>query len=451
MTRIHLLKAGTFRDMNGADVRFTAADIAAIAKSYDPKASAAPIVIGHPDVEDPAYGWASNLVADDDGLHADAEDVDPSFADLVRAGRYRTVSASLYRPDAPGNPKPGQWYLRHIGFLGAQPPAVKGLKRAQLAGDADGVATIELAGEGDAALWSQFTRWLKSHISADLADGLSNEPWNGDAAQWKTAEAYCEACLVDLNDGSGPKIKSKCHLPVREPDGDGLNRGALFAAQGALVGARGGVELAPAAKRAAAKKLISLMRSHGLTPAGALEHIANLSETDLSEADKEARNVAEKTEELAARETKLAEGEAALKAREKSIADAEVAKRKDAHVAFADGLIKDGKLLPVDKPVVIELLAALAVDGKVELADGKATKTVAIDVAAKDWLSRMPKIVPLGEHAPGSVALSESGDPDPAALAEAASTLVAAEQKKGNSINFAEAVRRVLRASEGSK
>ena len=46
---------------------------------------------------------------------------------MVRAGRFKKVSASFYTPDSPHNPVPGVYYLRHVGFLGAQPPAVKGL------------------------------------------------------------------------------------------------------------------------------------------------------------------------------------------------------------------------------------------------------------------------------------------------------------------------------------
>ena len=436
MTQIHLLRPGTFRDMNGQEVSFTAADIAAIAKSYDPKVSRAPIVIGHPNVEDPAYGWAACLKADGDGLHAEAEDVDPAFADLVRAGRYANVSASLYRPEASGNPRPGNWYLRHIGFLGAQPPAVKGLKRAELAGNGDGIATIEFAEDGDEALWSQFKRFLRCHLSADLAETISDEPWKGDAGQYPTAEAYCEACLVDLNDGSGPKVKWKCHLPVKEPDGN-LNRHGLFAAQGALIGARGGVDLPTDAKRSAAKRLAALMRGHGLTPAPALDHLANFSEaeeTDVADA-----------KELEQREASLAERETALKAREAKIAADEAAKRKDATVAFADGLVKAGKLLPADQPVVVDLLLGLKPDGKIELANGTGTKTVPAEVATRDFFSRLPQIVPLGEAANGTNNAEGVDTEDPAAIAEAASSLVAEQKAKGKTISHAEAVRRVMR------
>jgi len=65
------------------------------------------------------------------------DQVEPQFADLVRAGRLKYVSASFWTPAAPTNPKPGIFYLRHLGFLGAEPPSVKGLKPAEFADEAD--------------------------------------------------------------------------------------------------------------------------------------------------------------------------------------------------------------------------------------------------------------------------------------------------------------------------
>ena len=45
----------------------------------------------------------------------------------MEAGRYKHVSAAFYAPDSPRNPKPGVYYLRHVGALGAVPPSIKGL------------------------------------------------------------------------------------------------------------------------------------------------------------------------------------------------------------------------------------------------------------------------------------------------------------------------------------
>lgn len=130
LERIEVFKAGKHRDVNGTDYEFSEADVASIAAAYDPALQAAPLVLGHPKTNDPAWGWAKSLAVEDGKIVAHPEKVDPAFAEGVEAGRYRYVSASFYKPTDPRNPKPGSWYLRHIGFLGAQPPAVKGLEAA---------------------------------------------------------------------------------------------------------------------------------------------------------------------------------------------------------------------------------------------------------------------------------------------------------------------------------
>lgn len=138
-TSIEIFRAGRHTAMSGKTLSFSAADLAASAAAYDPAVHEAPIVVGHPATDGPAYGWVERLAVDQDRLQATPRQVDPAFAELVVAGRFKYVSASFYAPDAPNNPKPGVWYLRHVGFLGAQPPAVKGLKPVSFAADEQGV------------------------------------------------------------------------------------------------------------------------------------------------------------------------------------------------------------------------------------------------------------------------------------------------------------------------
>lgn len=81
-----------------------------------------PAVVGHPEDNSPAYGWTEALksVVQPNGtkiLLAKFKDVMPEFEELVKAGRFKKRSAAFY-PDG---------RLRHVGFLGAVPPAVKGL------------------------------------------------------------------------------------------------------------------------------------------------------------------------------------------------------------------------------------------------------------------------------------------------------------------------------------
>ena len=121
--------------MSGVTIDFSEADVAAIAANYDPALHEAPLVVGHPAADLPAYGWVAGLSYADGVLSAVPTDVDADFADLVNTRRFGKISAAFYEPTSPNNPVPGVYYLRHVGFLGAQPPAVKGLRSPQFADD----------------------------------------------------------------------------------------------------------------------------------------------------------------------------------------------------------------------------------------------------------------------------------------------------------------------------
>ena len=167
---INIFRAGRHVASNGTAIDFTAADLAASAAAYDPAKHEAPLVIGHPTHDAPAYGWTQSLAFADGNLNAVPQQVDAQFAEMHAAGRFKKVSASFYTPDSPGNPVPGVYYLRHIGFLGAQPPAIKGLKAAQFA---DGETFVEFADWSDtqnASLWRRLRDWIIGKEGLDEAD-----------------------------------------------------------------------------------------------------------------------------------------------------------------------------------------------------------------------------------------------------------------------------------------
>lgn len=139
---LHIFRAGKHVAADGNSYSFSEADVADLAASYDPQLSRAPLVVGHPKTDDPAYGWTGALRFDAGNLYAEPTAVEPQFAEMVNAQRFSTISASIYLPDTPGNPKPGHHYLRHVGFLGAQAPGVKGLQRPEFA---EGDGAIEFS------------------------------------------------------------------------------------------------------------------------------------------------------------------------------------------------------------------------------------------------------------------------------------------------------------------
>lgn len=143
---LNIFRAGTHTANNGQTLTFSESDMAAIATAYDPAKHEAPLVVGHPATDDPAYGWVAALANAVSGLEATPRNVDPDFAAMVNTERFNRISASFFMPESHSNPVPGVYYLRHVGFLGAAAPAVKGLRKPSFdLSDDSGTVTIEFS------------------------------------------------------------------------------------------------------------------------------------------------------------------------------------------------------------------------------------------------------------------------------------------------------------------
>lgn len=145
--RIEVFRPGTFTPMQGGALTYSASDLKAIADAYDPDTAPAPIVVGHPDVDAPAYGWVTGFDydANEERLYARVGEIDPAFAALVKAGRFKKVSLAYFAPGHAANPVPGTWYPKHLGFLGAAAPGVPGLKNAKFSIPQSEAVTFEVA------------------------------------------------------------------------------------------------------------------------------------------------------------------------------------------------------------------------------------------------------------------------------------------------------------------
>lgn len=180
--QIEIFRAGRQVDDAGNTHDFSAADVLSMANGYNPALREAPLTVGHPASNLPAYGWVKGLSAVSDVLVMSPHQVDPQFAEMVSAGRFKKRSASFYPPSSPNNPTPGRWYLRHVAFLGAQPPAVAGLKDIQFSeGDADGAISFS-----ETAI-TQKENLMDEETKARLAQA------EADAAAAKLAQANAEA------------------------------------------------------------------------------------------------------------------------------------------------------------------------------------------------------------------------------------------------------------------
>lgn len=162
--RIEVFRPGVFTPMQGGSISYSAADLRAAADAYDKETAPAPVVVGHPSTDAPAYAWAESFEFDamTQRLYADVGQINPSFAEAVRKGTYKKVSLSFHRPDSPANPVPGAWYPKHIGFLGGAAPAVTGLRNVQFA-----------AGDGSVSFEADFAGVPKPRVSVPAVAAFS--------------------------------------------------------------------------------------------------------------------------------------------------------------------------------------------------------------------------------------------------------------------------------------
>ncbi|MEG9490035.1 peptidase [Mannheimia indoligenes] len=167
MTQIEIFKAGKRYDANGKLIEITPEMLQQTVATYNPEFHEAPLVIGHPKSNHPAWGWVKALSLEDDVLKAEVDQLDTEFSEMVASGKFKKVSAAFYLPDSPNNPHKGVLSLRHVGFLGAKPPAVKGLKQVEFSED-DGF--VEFSEWGQANLFSRLRDWLVSQFGVDEAN-----------------------------------------------------------------------------------------------------------------------------------------------------------------------------------------------------------------------------------------------------------------------------------------
>lgn len=172
---IEIFKPGRHKASAGGVLSFSEHDLAQAARVYSPAVHRAPLVVGHPKTDDVAYGHVAALAFNDETqrLVAEPAEVEPAFADLVAAGRLLAVSASFYTPTSSNNPVPGSYYLRHVGFLGAEAPAVKGLKRPTVAFSDTEDGVVEFGDWTDTAAASLFRGlrdWVIGKFGLEEAD-----------------------------------------------------------------------------------------------------------------------------------------------------------------------------------------------------------------------------------------------------------------------------------------
>lgn len=348
-TPLEIFAPGKWTDMSGRTWEFTADQVKEIAEGYDPALFSAPLVVGHPKHDDPAWGWAASLKVDaaSGKLIAEPEKVAPEFAEAVSQGRYRKISAAFFGPDHPGNPKPGQFYLRHIGFLGGVAPAVKGLAPAAFA---DGDEFIEFALDADEL---RTMSWLASTFGR-IARGFR------DFLIESQGQEVADRVIPDWEADAPTRIATELGIRARD------------------------------AEKAEAKPGFAAAPDSPTPPPNPVEGDAA-------------------SEELARREADLAAREAAFAEREAEMTGAAEQREAQEGAAFCEALVKEGRLAPGLKPQLLAFSAALKADGDaICFAEGQAA--LPPRAAFRAFLdAHLGKAIHFAEAAPASEAQFAAG------------------------------------------
>ncbi len=334
---IEIFRVGTHTDMHGAELSFGVSDLQATASTYDVAKHEAPIVIGHPKVDGPAYGWVKSLDFSDGRLRAEPSQVDPAFAEMVTAGRFKKVSASFYPPNAARNPTPGVFSLRHVGFLGAMAPAVQGLKQIAFADDEDAITlTLDFADAEMETGWAlkrifRVLRGMREYLIEEHGQERANkviEDWDLEIGAEEATNVLEEARDVEDEPNFSETITTE----------------------------------------------ETTMKTSPKTPAPGASQVADDSDAEFAEREKNIQ--------------------------EQEIAFAERERLATATIAVAS-LVKDGKVLPAEKDGMVQFMASLDGNYTVSFGEGDAAVKKTSQAFLSDFLNTLPVRVDFSEVAAG--------------------------------------------------
>jgi hypothetical protein len=346
---IEVFSTGRWTDSAGNTSDWTLDDLKEIAESYDPQVYDAPIVVGHPQTDSPAYGWVDALKVEGEKLLAKPKQVIDEFKDWVKRGLYKKISISIF-PDMT---------LRHVGFLGGTPPAVKGLKTVAF--------TKKKAGwQFEKEIEMKFEDKRSAYLNPD---GTFIGGFDGCVAHFMETKGlekdHAEALCAYIGRKAGK---------MSEGTDDNKNKGGSVMREW-LTKLREAV--------GSAEKELTPDPSIKFTEVDVQAKVKEAEDRTFAEAQKKIDAEKKEKEDL-----------------QKKLREIEDQKRKESVASFCEALCKDGKLTPALRKIIEPIMIAVAADEtQIEFSEGaKKTKVDGI----KDFLNELPKVVTFKEVAGGS-------------------------------------------------
>jgi hypothetical protein len=435
-TWVQAFRPGIHTDADGQTRKWTPKDVDKVAQQYNtasdpknPERHVAPVVLGHPTDDAPAMGWVEKAKTVGGKLWLKLTELQPEFVDALKKGLYKTRSISLY-PDL---------NIRHIGFLGASVPAVKGLAPFKF-NDAQKAITIEFAEEEEVnpteaielKRENNFFKRVFDLFKVDVTN-YAEKPSNVQSAETDTSKTignkYPEGAtmaeatpgLQDLITVAGNYLDEAATITGAKAGKKDKAFEATKLAFDHLCKAYSQVTKETAKK---AEKAEEAAETHEVAESPAKEKVeeAAVKAADHVEAVVPAVEtpavetpVAVNFQEVIAKlETELAQIKTERDQLVQTIGTKEKEERMQSFKEFCDGLVAEGRMRPVDvEPTIVNFKFREEMSKKEssDFAEGKAT--VANDYVQdyKDYLSAMPRVVEFAEFATKATATISTNSP----------------------------------------
>ena len=415
---VEAFKVGKVTDMAGNEHDFSEADLedlnegihAQLKAGYQP-----PMVKGHPKVDDPRVGSVVDSKVENGVLKVKLDDVNNDFAEEVKKGGFKYLSASVY-----SNLKKG---LRHLGALGAHAPAMKGMAPLcfgeGMFADAD-----KGVNEQDVLMFAESFAWDRL-VPASVFERLVYKLESLGHFFRSQREQLIEKDGIEAANNVYPEFMVKDIESVRDVIKDANN----FPKQ------------TPPVQATNVKESQSSFGEHEETDDSApLKNGEQNPQPETPPRDEPTVSIPEGNSSEAAR---LSEENAALRAENDALkADKLAAERLRAGAAFSETLdkaIADGRCNQVLKDNLMKVFGVcqeVPVDGEGCFGEGDDRVNIA-DMLA-DTVAALPKIVDFGE-APGM------HDTPQLAAGEALARYKAEQESKGRILSFADAAEEYAR------
>ncbi len=363
---------GEHTDGNGNKKVWTEADLDRIVALFNPKFHEPPLVLGHPSDNAPAFGWVEQMKRIGTGLYVAYKGVVDEFKEWNRKGMFKKKSIALY-PNG---------MLRHVGYLGAMPPAIKGLPDFAFAdGDLGKPVVWEFCDMDDmtiAGLFRRLREFIISKFDKETADQVIPD--------YEVTGLQVSACMPDEKEVDDMGLTGPTYKEAE------MDQKAFDALSKRVEGLEAGI-----------KSINDSIAAFGETMKG-------LNGT------------------ITAIQTQFTQGEEAAARRE--------------FTAFCEGL--KTRILPAEIPTIVDQMMNLRKATDVEFSEGGETKKRSAVDDFKLKLQGRAETVQFGEFATGDLAgQREAGGEDAVAIAQKAQEFQDAEAKAGRTITIADAVTHV--------